>query len=74
MNRLTKIIYADNSTVQFGYDFRGRRTSVTDQTNLPEPRPNDDDVTECGDRRDVPRFRNEWKLVRFPMRGHVCDR
>jgi YD repeat-containing protein len=33
MNRLTGTIYPDGSTVGFGYDYRGRRTSVTDQNN-----------------------------------------
>ena len=31
MDRLTKITYADTTTTQFGYRYRGRRTSVTDQ-------------------------------------------
>jgi len=30
-DRLTKITYADTTTTQFGYRYRGRRTSVTDQ-------------------------------------------
>jgi RHS repeat-associated protein len=31
MNRLKDIIYPDGTTVSFGYDSRGRRTTVTDQ-------------------------------------------
>jgi RHS repeat-associated protein len=31
MNRLTAITYPDSSSVGFGYDYLGRRTSVTDQ-------------------------------------------
>ncbi len=31
MDRLTKITYPDTTTTQFAYDYRGRRTSVTDQ-------------------------------------------
>jgi YD repeat-containing protein len=31
MDRLTKITYPDTTATQFGYDYRGRRTSVTDQ-------------------------------------------
>ena len=31
-NRLTKITYADGTATNFTYDYRGRRTSVTDQT------------------------------------------
>lgn len=30
-NRLTQITYPDQSTVSFVYDYRGRRTSMTDQ-------------------------------------------
>ncbi len=32
-NQLIKITYADNTTVTFTYNFRGQRTSVTDQLN-----------------------------------------
>jgi RHS repeat-associated protein len=32
-NQLIKITYADNTTVKFTYNFRGQRTSVTDQLN-----------------------------------------
>jgi RHS repeat-associated protein len=33
MNRLTGITYPDNTTVSFGYDGRGRRTTAIDQNN-----------------------------------------
>lgn len=32
-NRLIKITFADNTTITFGYNFRGQRTSETDQLN-----------------------------------------
>jgi RHS repeat-associated protein len=35
MDRLTKITYPDGTHVDFGYDYRGRRTSVTDQNERP---------------------------------------
>jgi len=33
MNRLTTITYPDSSSMQFAYDYRGRRISVTDQNS-----------------------------------------
>ena len=33
MNRLTGITYPDGTSVGFGYDYRGRRTTATDQNN-----------------------------------------
>ena len=37
MNRLTGITYPDNTSVGFGYDYRGRRTSATDQNSRGAP-------------------------------------
>ncbi len=33
MNRLTGITYPDGTSVSYGYDYRGRRTTATDQNN-----------------------------------------